>query len=107
VPACGHSVAALNLHGMDGSMTGPPKIGTTNGRQSFRDLLPPHRMKLLAAYKGWLCTNEDCGLLIAPKVPESDRPRRVLTVKCPHCGTVQDRTWDALVPLRYEPRKEG
>jgi sarcosine oxidase delta subunit len=81
------------------------KLGTVQNPLRFTDILAPRRMKHGVQYESWRCKSETCERPIAPKRQGLDRPTRVLSVKCPHCGTVQEHTWQGLELLRYEPPK--
>jgi hypothetical protein len=82
------------------------KVGTAQNPLRFTDILSPRRMKAGIEYESWKC--ERCELPIVPKRQGLDRPTRVLSVKCPHCGVVKEnRTWQSLSMNRFEPRKEG
>jgi len=58
-------------------------------------------------YQGWLC--EKCGLVIA-LVASGDRPvleepdDHFARVRCPHCGTMEQYSWNARGHHEYKPR---
>lgn len=81
------------------------KVGTVQNQLRFTDILPVRRMMPTKEYESWRCKSEACEQLIAPKQRGLDRPALVLSVKCPHCGTVQEHTWQGLELHRYQPPK--
>jgi hypothetical protein len=88
-----------------GSPPNLAKLGTVQNPLRFTDILPARRMRHGAQYESWRCKSETCEQPIAPKRQGLERPARVLSVRCPHCGMVQEHTWQGLELLRYKPSR--
>lgn len=77
------------------------------------DVMAPRQMTAGAPYRGWLCKNRSCGLLIAIAPPAGGKPAAadsddsLLVIKCPHCGDENLYRWSAQGEQSYAPKSAG
>lgn len=77
--------------------------------REFKRPIPANRMTPGVSYEGWLCNNDDCRTVIAIMATASRGPRVLLqeaddhlaSMRCPHCGTVQQHRWNARADHTY------
>ena len=87
-------------------MTPPSPIGSPGNPRPFPYVLLANKMKpgIHSAWKCWRCE-----LPIVPDRtftaadPDRQSPQTILRVTCPHCGSVDDRTWAGLRDIEYKP----
>ena len=71
--------------------TGARKPAASSGVRHV-EVMTPRQMTAGDPYRGWLCKNKSCGLLIAIAAPAGGKPvaadsdDSLVVIKCPHCG---------------------
>ena len=74
------------------------------------DVMAAPRMVPGELYRGWLCKNRVCGLLIAIAPPPGGKAaaepldEQLTAIKCPHCADEDLYRWSARSELRYAPK---
>ncbi|MBW4050772.1 MAG: hypothetical protein HIU85_04800 [Proteobacteria bacterium] len=77
------------------------------------DVIAPRQMAPGDLYRGWLCKNKSCGLLIAIVPPSGSKPvssgsdDQLVVIKCPHCGDENLYRWSAHSEHPYAQKSPG
>lgn len=77
------------------------------------DVMAPRQMTPGDLYRGWLCKNKSCGLLIAIAPAAGGEPAAagsddsLLVIKCPHCADENLYRWSAQSEHAYAPKSAG
>jgi predicted RNA-binding Zn-ribbon protein involved in translation (DUF1610 family) len=77
------------------------------------EVMAPRQMAPGTLYRGWLCKNKSCGLLIAiaatvaGKPAAADSDESLVVIKCPHCGDENLYRSSAQGEHSYAPRGAG
>lgn len=77
------------------------------------DVMAPRQMTPGDLYRGWLCKNKSCGLLIAiapaagSKPAAADSDDSLLVIKCPHCADENLYRWNAQSEHAYALKSAG
>jgi predicted RNA-binding Zn-ribbon protein involved in translation (DUF1610 family) len=77
------------------------------------EVMAPRQMTAGDLYRGWLCKNKSCGLLIAVapaaagKAAVADSDDALVVIKCPHCGDENLYRSSAQSEHSYAPKGAG
>lgn len=77
------------------------------------EVIAPRQMTAGDVYRGWVCKNKSCGLLIAIAPPPGGQPAAaasddsLVVIKCPHCGDENLYRWSAQSEQAYAPKSPG